>query len=90
MNDDMSERKMAEENLEEAIKDFLATCGHDEGLLVDWMLVTAHHIDSGDGDTWTANGIYGPREQPIYRAAGLVTYAQIKVSQKLNRGGIPS
>lgn len=74
-------RDEARENLEKAIKEYVETFEsyeEDPGLLIDWLLITAHHIADESG-TATANGIYGPPDQRLYGAAGLVAYAKLKV-----------
>lgn len=78
----MSDRMQAHEKLEEVVKEILVASGHDDGLVVDWVLVVAQHIP-GEGGTATGTGIYGPHEQPAYRAAGLIAYAKAVVDRKL-------
>lgn len=82
------DKKTAEANLEKAIQDYVQVVvgeDTDPGLLIDWLVITAHHIEEGDGVTATANGIYGPKNQRLYAAAGLVKYADIKINQFYNK-----
>lgn len=73
----------ARENLEKAIQEYIECIDsyqEDPGLLMDWVLVTAHHIADEEGEG-TANGIYTGKSQPLYRTAGLVQYALVKVDR---------
>lgn len=83
MSDTEKRRKEADEKLEEAIKEYMEANDHGEGLLVDWLLITAQHFDEGDGSTATANAIYGPPHQRMYHALGLLDYATIKIRRSV-------
>lgn len=76
--------KSPQEKLEDAIKEYQASRGHDDGLLVDWVLITAQHIPEADGESLTANAVYCPSHQPLYRMSGLLKYGEIRVAQRYN------
>lgn len=69
---------------ETALEEYLAARGDNEGLLIDWVVITAHHIDDGESHTMTANGIYGPSHQRLHNALGLVSYAKLKIENRAN------
>lgn len=77
----MTTREEAEAKLEEAIREFLVFKEHDDGLVLDWVLVTAQHIDRGEDGIFTATGMYVPVHQKIHHTAGLVRYAEFKVAR---------
>lgn len=78
------DKKTAEANLEKAIDDYVtAVEGEPSGLLVDWLLVTAHHQDHGDRGTATVQAVYVPHHQRLYQAAGLIVYADTKIKQRM-------
>lgn len=79
----MSDNLTAHEKLEDAVKEILIASGHDDGLVVDWVLVVAQHIPGAEGNNATGTGIYGPHDQPTYRAAGLIGYAKAIIDRKL-------
>lgn len=83
MSDIEKRLKDANDKLEEAIKEYMEAHEHNEGLLVDWVLVTAQHFDEGDGNTATANAIYGPPNQRLYHALGLLDYAIVKIKRNV-------
>ena len=76
------EVRKAHTEFEEAIKKFIKVRdgeNEDEGLLVDWSLVTAHHFDNGDGASLTAVGWYAPLDQRLYQQLGLLEFAATRV-----------
>lgn len=81
----MSDKRLAAEaKFEEQISEFLKSKGGDadEGILVDWMLLTAHHLEEAEGSA-TGYGIYGPKHQRVHQAAGLVEYARVKLDKAI-------
>lgn len=73
----------------DAIEEFDRSSG-DGSLLVDWVLVTSSHIDTGDGGSATAYGLWGPLELPAHRLLGLLEYGQHKARARVDaseRGG---
>ncbi len=73
-----------DEIFHEACRVYLEHCGFGDGLLVDWMLVSAQHMITQDGSA-TSLSIVVSREQPVYRTAGLVQFAKTKTDAKLVR-----
>lgn len=81
----MSNGKASKEDTEKfevALKEFLQSQGYDDGLVVDWLLISAQHIIEDDGSSSTALALSGPTTQPIYRAAGLVKYANRVIDKR--------
>lgn len=74
----------ADDIFHEAVRVYLEHVGYGDGLLVDWMLVSAQHMIVDDGSA-TSMSIVVSREQPIYRTSGLIDYAREKTNQKLVR-----
>lgn len=81
------EEKAALEKFHEAVEEYVRSSG-GEGLVIDWMLVTAEHLVEEDGSA-TALATYVSREQSIYRTAGLVNYARIKIDNTIARRRSP-
>lgn len=83
-------RDRAFARLVEAIEDFDRASG-DGSLLVDWVLVTSSHLDTGDGGSATAYGLWGPIELPAHRLLGLIEYGAFKARARIEaserRGG---
>lgn len=75
-----------------ALEDALATisrahadvAGGTPGILVDWVVVTATHLDLGDGQSATDHGIFGPIEGASYRAVGLLETGRDRLRFALN------
>lgn len=76
--------KDAGEIFHEAVRIYLEHLGYGDGLLVDWMLVSAQHLIV-DGGSATSMSVVVSREQPIYRTAGLIAYANAQNEKKLFR-----
>lgn len=74
MNDRTPEQAAADTAFEDAIRDLLAAYDA-EGLLTEWVLVTASHIDDGTPTTTTAVGHWVPPAQPLHRSLGALDYA---------------
>lgn len=74
----MSNNKEADAKFEEAIKEYLEAQGDDEGFLIDWLLVCAHHLPHDDGSSGTALALYINFEQGLHRTIGLARYAVLK------------
>lgn len=71
----MSADRKADEKLGKAIEEYLEAQGHTDGLLIEWLLVTAQHIPLDDGGSATGVGVYVDSDQAIYRSIGLAHYA---------------
>ena len=67
----------------EAIEDFDRSSG-DGSLIVDWVLVTSSHIDTGNGGSATAYGLWGPLELPAHRLIGLLEYGSHKARARVD------
>lgn len=76
-------RKEAEAKLEEAIAEYLEVVDAPTGFLVDWMLVTAHHIPHDDGESGTALAVYINQLQGLHRTLGLARYANVKIEERI-------
>lgn len=70
------------ETLHEAIRVYLETKGYDDGLLMEWVLITSQHKVVENG-TATGIAITFSNELPLYRAAGLVKYGEVKICQNM-------
>lgn len=81
--EELAEGKRIVDNLEAAISEFLQFQGRPDGFLVDWVLIGAQHIPLPDGTSGTHKGIFGPMNQPNYRAAGLVRYAANRLDKEM-------
>lgn len=77
--------KEAEETFDQAVRDYLEALDYGDGLLVDWLLVTAQHIVEDDGSSSTGQAIHVSREQPLYRTSGLARYAMKKTDARMER-----
>lgn len=82
MSDDNQE---AQEKFEQAIKEYLETIDFGDGLLIDWIMVTAQHIPHEDGSSGTTLSILTSPQQSVYRSIGLARYAIHKTEGSLNR-----
>lgn len=80
----MSANKEADAKFESAIQEYLEAQEADEGFMVDWMLLAAHHIPHDDGDSGTAIAIYINQEQSLYRSLGLANYAVRKIEGRVD------
>lgn len=78
----MTSNSESDAKFEEAVKQYLTAQGYDDGLVVDWFLITAQHMVEEDGAGSTALSVFGPYGQPIYRAAGLIQYALNKINER--------
>lgn len=79
------EERMAEENLEEAIKDLLVVKGMDDGLLVSWVLISAQHVildDDHEQSGATATALHTPHTQATYQTEGLIDYGKHVIARK--------
>lgn len=76
-------RKEAEAKFEEAIAEYLEAVDPATGFLVDWMLVTAHHIPHDDGESGTALALYINKLQGLHRTLGMADYALTKVRARI-------
>jgi Mg2+/citrate symporter len=82
----VSADRQAQEEFHEAINKYLEAQGYDDGLLTEWVLVTAQHMIPSDGEgSATALMIHVSRELPLYRSAGLIQYALVKTEQAIKR-----
>lgn len=61
------------DNLELAIAQFLDTTGL-KGILSDWVLVSHVLTEMNDDGSLVSTSIQGSRNQPAYRALGLLEY----------------
>lgn len=82
----MTTRKEAEAKLEEAINEYLEVVDPTPGFLVDWMLVTAHHIPHDDGESGTALAAYVNTQQGLYRSMGLAEYVRTLFKKRAMSG----
>lgn len=82
MSDDNQE---AQEKFEQAIKEYLESQDFGDGLLIDWIMVTAQHIPKEDGSSATTLSILTSPQQSIYRSIGLARYAVHKTEGNLSR-----
>jgi hypothetical protein len=83
------EELKAEQALEEAIKNVLVVRGYTDGLLMDWVVITAQHIvpnEDPDGSGATGHLMLTPHTQPAYRCDGLLDYGKMLVNRRYNRG----
>lgn len=76
-------KEEAREKFEAAIKEYLESQGHGDGILTEWLLITAQFVAHAEGGSSTATMINVSREQPMYRSAGLIEYARIKTMEAL-------
>lgn len=76
-------RKEAEAKLEEAIAEYLSVVDPPTGFLVDWMIVTAHHIPHADGESGTALAVYINKLQGLHRTLGLADFAHTKIKERI-------
>lgn len=80
MADDRTpEQKAADTAFEDAIRALLAAYGATEGPLMEWILLTAQHVDEGDGTTATATSHWVAPGQPLHRSLGLLGYSETRV-----------
>jgi hypothetical protein len=75
--------RQAELDFEAAMQKYMEILGQREGLLVEWFLITAEHVETGDGRAATVNGIYGPYNQRVFSAAGLLRYATVLIDERI-------
>jgi dihydrodipicolinate reductase len=80
-------RKEAEAKFETAINEYLSVVDPAEGFLVDWSLITAHHVPHDDGESGTALAMYVNAQQAIYRSVGLVHYAVALLEKRMKKEG---
>lgn len=78
------ERKAADDKFEDAVREYLKSF-NGEGLLMDWVLVTAEHVIEEDGSA-TGLSVYVSSEQPLHRTVGLLAYAQRRTDIAIARG----
>lgn len=83
-DEEVNERE-AEAEFEAAIAKYMAALGQREGLVVDWFLITAEHVDTGHDRTMTAYGYYGPHAQRLHNGLGLLNYAQLRLQERTQR-----
>ena len=82
----MSDNKeKAEEKFENAIREYLEAHEYGDGLLIDWMMVTAQHIPHEDGSSGTSLTILTSPSQSVYRSMGLARYAVVKTEKAVAR-----
>lgn len=64
--------------LENAIRARLADFG-DNGILTDWLVITAQQTFDDDGDPVTSVGVLLPTDSfPMYRILGLLDHATVR------------
>lgn len=81
----MSDNKKADDKFQDAIEEYLGEIGYGDGLLIDWLMVTAQHIPHEDGSTGTSLSILVSPQQSVYRGIGLARYAVYKTEKSLDR-----
>lgn len=54
-----------------------------DGVLMDWIVLTAQHRVEDDGSTTTRMVHYVPDEQPLYRTVGLLTCGVTEANDSL-------
>ena len=84
---DTPEQRAAHQLAEDAIAALTVAYsdpGDPPGLLVDYVIVVAHHVDDGSGDTMTGHGVYTNPEAPVYRSLGLVTHQAAAFTRALS------
>lgn len=69
------EQKAADRALEEAI-DRMSKAYGEEGLLMEWVVITAHHIDDGEGGSATGIDYFASDDLPVYRMQGLIEFVR--------------
>lgn len=79
MSDDRTDEQRAADTRFEAAVDELRSAYESEGLLVEWVLVTAAHIANDDGTSSTAVGHWVPPGQPLHRSLGTLDYATTRL-----------
>ena len=85
MDDRTPEQRNADRALEEAI-DASAKAYGEEGLLIEWVVVAAHHLDDGN-DTFTSVNWTVSDGLPIYRLMGLINFAGRQIAATADDGG---
>ncbi len=78
------EEQEAIDKFEEAVREYTRFY-EVEGLIIDWLLVTAEHIAEDDGGSSTGLAMYVSPTQSIYRTSGLANYAKIRVDENMSR-----
>lgn len=81
----MSDNKKADDKFQASVEEYLGEIGYGDGLLIDWLMVTAQHIPHEDGSTGTSLTILTSPQQSVYRAIGLARYAVYKTEKSLDR-----
>lgn len=74
-----SEQKSADDRFADAISELMLAYGATDGLLIEWVLLTAQHHVNDDGTTSTSVGNYTQPGQPFHRSLGLLDYAQVRL-----------
>lgn len=80
-----SDNKEADEKFHKAVEEYLGEIGYGDGLLIDWLMVTAQHIPHEDGSSGTSLSILTSSQQSVYRSIGLARYAVYKTEKSLER-----
>lgn len=80
----MSEEE-AWENLEQAIGQLLEITG-ESGILSDWVLVTHLLQDMDDHGNTVSTSVTSARNQPDYRAIGLLEYGAAAIRARMFEG----
>lgn len=78
MRDQTPEQKQADKELGEAIKNQARAYGQ-QGLLMDWVVITSHHADDGNGNTYTGIDWSTSPDLPYYRNLGLLEFVRERI-----------
>jgi hypothetical protein len=83
----MTNKPEADEKFEAALKEYIEALdgaeGDENGYLVDWVMVTAHHIPHPDGSSGTAMAVYVSPRQALHRTGGLAMYLYQKIKLRM-------
>lgn len=85
MSDDerTEEQKAADKNLEEAI-DLVGKAYGEEGLLMEWVVVTANHTTDSFGKTYTSVDWFCSDDLPYYRTQGLLGFTLDRIKDHIS------
>ena len=79
--------KTPEQILQEAIRDYLGSRGHTDGVLMDWVIVTSQHVVNPQGGSATNLAFHTSEDMALHRVAGLIRYADIRIEELFRHGG---
>lgn len=77
-------REEAGKALDKAVEDW-QRADEGEGLLMEYVLVTASHVARGDGSTATSVSFCCSDDLPLYRSIGLLDFALAQQRVEITR-----